>query len=303
MHIRAHVPPNLLSILISSRFVKAGMDIASTLDTLRDMWTITELYPTIPPDSFINLAELAQLKGCSKTQPKTLAQITALILKHSLNKPYSLQFVPWSSPHIPEEQWRFAALDSYASWQIWSTLSQLPSVGLFLNKQALYPGHLITLYSGKKVVAHGITVTQPKSLPISPNNPQIILNTPSRIVIEVQEVIVPGHINTFHSQTLEALQNLLQPFHIMVSLRCVRTRSNSPSVTPTIAPPASLSQPILHSFAGPSSSIPCNVEEDLEDTSDSGESDSGSELDNSECDLPNMTLVCGPWSCVYNIPF
>ncbi|KAL0956752.1 hypothetical protein HGRIS_002871 [Hohenbuehelia grisea] len=239
----SEVPPNLRSIILSRRCIKVGKAIGANLSRIFRAWSLTE--PSTESDSrpespqqvtnFIDLDEFAQLKGRSKRPAKNLVHLTAIVLRQHLTPPPDLYRHSWSADHLVMSQRTFAALEAYASWK---SLSSLPSVGLSLDKTNLIVGQPVSLYSGKKVVAHGSVVIQPLDLNVACKNeePRRMKNTQCRIVIEIHDILVPGHIASYHNRTLSDLKVAAsQPnFCIMASLRCVRTRSSQP---PSNIPP------------------------------------------------------------------
>ncbi|KAL0956749.1 hypothetical protein HGRIS_002868 [Hohenbuehelia grisea] len=174
----SEVPPNLRSIILSRRCIKVGKAIGANLSRIFRAWSLTE--PSTESDSrpespqqvtnFIDLDEFAQLKGRSKRPAKNLVHLTAIVLRQHLTPPPDLYRHSWSADHLVMSQRTFAALEAYASWKIWKSLSSLPSVGLSLDKTNLIVGQPVSLYSGKKVVAHGSVVIQPLDLNVACKN-------------------------------------------------------------------------------------------------------------------------------------
>jgi hypothetical protein len=221
---------------------------------LRQFWSLNEWVP-VEATSYINLDEFAQLKGRSSSPAKSLSHLTAIVLQHRLSPLKDLHHLSWSTGSLAQSQQDFAALEAYASWKIWKSLSCLSSVGLTLDKQNLAIGQPISLYSGKKVVSHSVTVEQPQRLNVALENeePRMIKNMPSRIVIEIQQVLILGHIASYHLQPLSHLQTSQSSFCLIASLRCVCTRSSEP---PMDIPPPINTFPEMMTSAEPAASVP-----------------------------------------------
>ena len=238
---QAEVPSNLLAILKCHRIIKAGRGVKGDLRRIQEAWSIRE---SLDNDCTIDLGDFAKLKGVTNDARIGLADLSAVVLRKSLSKDPSLQLSAWSSSELSDSQRKYAALDAYASWSIWKTLSSFSSVGLHIYKNTMQHHQLISLHAGKKVVAHGrIAADQHKTFSLSPDSPTIKI-TSLRLLIEIEEVMVSGYIVPLHKATLASLFTSQSPCIIAVSLNSVRTRSPE-ALKPVDSPAATSSSPHL----------------------------------------------------------
>ncbi|KAJ7577904.1 hypothetical protein C8J56DRAFT_1170692 [Mycena floridula] len=125
---------------------------------------------------------------------------------------------------------------------IYVKLVKYPSVGLPVD--VLVPATPISLYSGKKLVAHGTIAVQTPSFDtstepsVSGSSSRCINVTPTRAIIDVEQVFVPESIVSLHQKTLSQLSTSSSPFQIVVSRKSLRTRG--PIVTDPMMAPESL---------------------------------------------------------------
>lgn len=146
----------------------------------------------------------------------------------------------------------YAALDAWVALEICSVLKNAPSVGMPLQSAAPV-GQPISVHLGKKEVAQGIIVFQPREFPIavgsSSDNPPVMLrvaSTKTRAVVRIDNVLAPKCLLSYHKKTLEELQNGQTAFDVVVNLSSLRTRSiNPPSIISPHIPPQEPGNPVL----------------------------------------------------------
>lgn len=252
--------------------MKTGQAIRADLTLIANSWLIPELRDSLNThdSSIIELGELAKLKGRVSNTSLELADLIGLVLRRRHRKPDAPHFSLWSSVTIDStSQWEYAALDAYATWCLWSTLSELPSVGQCIKDEPVV-GQLVSLYAAKTVVAHGKIVQQPTKQ-LDPNGDsqcKPINITRTRVLILVEEVFLPEFIVKLHGKTLKDLMELLNPCYIVVPISNIRTRSSTLPETPPSPPHVG---PSFHSLQFIMKSLP-----------DEANDDSGSESSDSE---------------------
>ncbi|KAG6818808.1 hypothetical protein H0H93_001463 [Arthromyces matolae] len=278
----AAVPPCLRALLTHSQIIKSGYSVRADLQRIADVWSLSVLQDQLrnSDSNVIELSSLARLKGKASNSMPSLAALSGLILQKRITKSDSIRCSRWSNLNLSQEQITYAATDAYACWCIWKSLSCLPSVGQHITSEHM-PGQLVTLHSGKKAVALGTLMDAPDLVSVPPlgsNDAHKIHVTPSRTVIRIDKVLIPGHIVALYHETLETLSHEIIPFHIVVSRSTLRTLSaelQSSSLPPNsralrIVLPARLN----HEYSGSS-----EVESDSDSESVDLDSDSDSDAD------------------------
>ncbi|KAK7436622.1 hypothetical protein VKT23_019029 [Stygiomarasmius scandens] len=229
------VPPNFLSLLLSSRVIKVGRSVKADLEHISEAWSLSDLKARLKddPPPYIDLGSFAKTKGCISDSSASLSALSGVVLSHYLRKDDAIRLSDWSQSPLTLDQQNYAALDAYASWAIWDKLMKLPSVGLLITKESIQSGQAISLYAGKTVAANGVIAVQPSTitqkLDGSVESSQDKINiTRTRIVITVQEVLKPGFMLTLHKATLGEVSEKRMPFDCAVNINAVRTRSVDP---------------------------------------------------------------------------
>jgi hypothetical protein len=138
------------------------MSIHDSLHRLATAWKISELHKflhNILESPYIELGQLAKLKGAVLATTANLDTLTAVILQCHTSGSAEMALSDWTSPSLTTDQKYFVALEAYANLQIWSYLSAERSVGLPVDKAVT--GEMVSLMSGKKIAAYGILADQP----------------------------------------------------------------------------------------------------------------------------------------------
>ncbi|KAG6877503.1 hypothetical protein C0992_009828 [Termitomyces sp. T32_za158] len=282
------VPPLLLSILISEQIIKTGRAVRADLQRVAEAWSLSELTALLDHSKActIELGALAKLKGKISDASAGLNTLVAAVLRKRITKSDAIRLSRWSSS-LSQAQIDYAVLDAYASWKVWETLYRLPSVGLHIEDDS--PGQLVSWYSGKKVVAVGSIIPMPAKPEVTVPSPdpassetKIIRITPSRILIRVETVMVPGFIPTLYHTSLENLSAALHPLDLVVAKSALRTRSETPPVKEPVIIPAAPVQ-IIGQFQ---IEDPANMDSDLDNSDSDSDSDSESDL----FDVPQQFL-------------
>ena len=118
-----------------------------------------------------------------------LTDLTAAVLRHYLPKDPSIRIsTEWDNKELSDEQKAYAALDVFASWRIFQSLTTTP-IGTVV--EAATPGGTpISLLSNDQslVIAHGHIV------PDRPKKHLGINVSKTRVLVTVTSIIIPGHI-------------------------------------------------------------------------------------------------------------
>ncbi|KAL7415815.1 hypothetical protein BDY24DRAFT_369149 [Mrakia frigida] len=301
-------PHGLIALLQNSGVVKCGRGVSADLLRISKLWQLNELRTRLEGKSsvdFVDVGAFAKLKGAVTSAKSSLEDVTAVVLRHSLPKETSIRLSDWSQPQLTPPQVEYAARDAVAGLAVWSALSSLDSVGLPLKSSA--PGTLVGLRSGKTTVAFGRIVEQVSpflaSQPFGQEQKQIPI-TSSRIVVEISEIIQPGHMVALHGRLpLSQLGPL--PFQIIVQRQTLLTRAEKPPTetspldlrpalppsNPTVPPPELPSQEllaVLHSSRRRSSSESGKDVEDESSSDSDSDSDSEEEMENEEPRTANL---------------
>jgi hypothetical protein len=180
-------------------------------------------------------------------------------------------------------------MDAYVSWSIWKHLSTQPTVGLPVI--SFIPGLLVDVKCGKKVVAHGHIISQPKQIRIRYADEEKDINiSSSRVLIEVEELMVPGYEPSLHKISLEHMGP--PPFTLVIAKSMLYNQNPSP---PAVAPIASLAvcqlPADIRSYPPPQILHPDNVEEinqtinadfNFEDSDDEDEDENSDDENNDQ---------------------
>ena len=145
------LPLALKSFLQNPQILKAGRNVSQDLKRLQN-----ECNSQTPFVGAVELANLAKAQGVISDAHAGLAEICAAVLHARLNKPTDLRVSSnWDNDVLSSEQLQYAALDAWASLQIYHQLSQfaLPEV---ITDSAL-PGTPVSIHQDDgQIIAHGI---------------------------------------------------------------------------------------------------------------------------------------------------
>src|SRR6202050_712937 len=150
---------------MSPLVIKVGENIRRDLSRIASTWALPELLRILQDPSnphYIELGDLAKLKGAMTSASENLATITAAVLNHRLVQADKFSNIDWSSPSLPDDAQEYAGILAYSHHQIWLRLSQNASVGLPI--QCGVTGWLVSLMSGKQISAYGVLLKWPLTI-------------------------------------------------------------------------------------------------------------------------------------------
>jgi len=267
--------------LTSPTIVKVGRAVKADLRRLADKWNLNELHKQLNVKEsahIIELGKLAKAKGAVSDGRASLASLCGIILCHALCKTNDIRLSLWSTPILTPEQKEYAALDAYAALSIWEHLSVKPTVGLPVKM--FTPGALVNVQVGKKIVAKGHIAIQSSHTKIKHiEGEKTIKISPSRVVIEVDEVNSPGYEPAVHKISLDQMGP--PPFVLVIAKSMLRTRNEIPPVIPPCSDSDSLALPNdIGSYPPPSVLQPDNIDQIMQ--SHNEDTDSKSDDDDSD---------------------
>ena len=184
----------------------------------------------------MELAKLAKEKGAISDARLSLADICAAVLHARLDKSTPLRVrTDWDQPELSPEQCQYAALDAWASLQIYNQLSKVSLPGPITDD--MLPGTPVSiLQDDHQVIAHGILSQEPLS-----STWKSVNHTKSRTRITVQKVLVPAAVLPLHEASLASFGPA--PFDVLVKKSRIHCRVDGPTQShhtssQTSSPPA-----------------------------------------------------------------
>ena len=239
----------------------------------------------------LELGELARERNAIERRNASLVDITAVVLKRYLPKDPAIRTsMRWDDPTLSAEYEAYAALDAYAAWAIFQSLSIIPTSGSTTLASITTPGTRVRLVTrnGTLSVAYGyISQHQPKHF----NGVKV---TSGRIVVTLESIIIPAYrvraelLSTHQDMPLSAFGSQL-PFSLLC---CIRDLRASP-----IDPGPSQSHTNIPLMA-PSSLQPTKPKS-LGDGGNSAESESH-EQECDKCDVVCNCEILSSESCRYD---
>ncbi|KAG8932761.1 hypothetical protein FRC00_014144 [Tulasnella sp. 408] len=228
------LPQSICSVLKSDRILKVGRMIHYDLKRLS-----SEAKSGFNYRGAVELARLAKQRGVMPTARTSLSALVARTIGRYLEKDQSIRVSSnWDRQILSDEQVRYAAMDAYAGLAVYEHLIKIPAPGNIPAHPAY--GLAISLWhdDGSRIIAHGVIGNQVNIL----NNINV---TPTRIVVTIQQVIVPSTVVLVRQH--QELTPTSVPFDLVVLRRKVQTRhtpiltelSNSPS---PIAPASTINE-------------------------------------------------------------
>ncbi|KAF6759179.1 hypothetical protein DFP72DRAFT_1102402 [Ephemerocybe angulata] len=227
----SHLPEKLIMLLQNPSVRKAGRAVNSDLKHLEEI-----VQPATPFTGALDLAAYAKERHVVSNARCSLADLCATVLGKSLRKNVSERFsMDWERAHLTSEQMEYAACDAYAPLAIYRELSKL---------RVPQPLPQILPQSGADILVYG----QDRSSPIAsghlsplpfPIEYDGIHITPTRALVTITKVLVPGAIITsHHKRPLSAFGST--PFELV----CNRTylRMYDPLTFELPCPPTPMSQ-------------------------------------------------------------
>lgn len=174
----------------------------------------------------IELGCLSKEKNITANAGIGLADLTSQILQQFLPKDPSIHIsTAWDNYELTDSQKNYAALDVYATWQIFQALNSVTTGNIV--SRAIPPGTLVSLLSADRstTVAHGFVSSD------QPNKLHNVNVTKTRIVITITSVLVPSHIVS--GDLISSKQNTPfasfpePPFHLVCKLKHLMTFQSS----------------------------------------------------------------------------
>lgn len=179
-----------MAFLENPQILKVGRNVLLDLKNLQD-----DSQSSVAFTGGIDLGRLAKEKGVINDARASLADLCVKTLAHVLVKDPQIRISPdWSGPDLTEEQIQYAALDAYASLKIYEKLNTL-QVPLPVNFELeLPPSYEIFIFHDDRttIIARGIISSDQF------NSFQGINITRTRVLVQIQEIYVPGAIIHLH---------------------------------------------------------------------------------------------------------
>lgn len=191
------LPPALVRVLVSPRVYKVGSMIKQDIGRLRRQFP--QLGLETGTLNLIDLRELCIRQGVIKRgQPGSLEALLKTTTKKYIPKDDALRRCDdWETYPLRQDLLNYAALDAYASRVVYEEAQRrTPPVLIDANSP---PGTRITLYTqadGGFPAAHG-TISDPQ--PSSFNGIRVKTPSCSRVLIDIDHVIMPSAAATLHT--------------------------------------------------------------------------------------------------------
>ena len=198
------MPSALQSFLQNPQILKAGRNVSQDLKRLQK-----ECNSQIQFVGAVELAKLAKARDVISDACAGLADICAAVLHAHLDKSTPLRVrLDWDNDVLSPEQLQYAALDAWASLQIYHQLAQV-ALPEMITDSAL-PGTPVSVrHDDGQIIAHGIL-----SLELHDKTCRGINHSPSRSRITIQHIIIPAAILPLHKASLASLGPT--PFDVLV---------------------------------------------------------------------------------------
>jgi hypothetical protein len=225
-------------MLSNPRIIKVGRCVTADLKYLQEACK-----SSVPFVGGVDLAKLAKDRLVVTSARISLGDLTAAVLNKRLNKNVSERVSSaWEDADLSDEQIRYAALDVHASLSIYHELMkiQVPSPLPTGPLDSMMP---ILLFNNDRtrLLARGVI-----SLHTHDDYFGGIHITPSRCVIQVDEVLVPGAIIANGTSSKKQLQEHgVVPFQLVCLRNHVR-QSNSMSILSQVPPTPAAAATVDH---------------------------------------------------------
>ncbi|KAI0704374.1 hypothetical protein BC835DRAFT_1317043 [Cytidiella melzeri] len=184
-----NLPPPLLTFLRSSRIRKLGVHVKGDLTRLFNDCG----FSAATDQAFVGATEigaLAKLRGLCSRASISLVDLTALILKRHLPKDESIRVsTGWDNKELSVAHRTYAALDVYAVWSLYQTLSNMTAMAQPVTKDSS-PGTPVRLLSrdGSSIVALGV---------VAPDRPKQFAGvnvTQTRVIVNITSILQSGYL-------------------------------------------------------------------------------------------------------------
>eukprot|EP00123_Amoebidium_parasiticum_P019075 comp24337_c0_seq10/m.46213 comp24337_c0_seq10/g.46213 ORF comp24337_c0_seq10/g.46213 comp24337_c0_seq10/m.46213 type:complete len:1170 (-) comp24337_c0_seq10:91-3600(-) len=246
-----HSPParlvdELIALLRDPSIIKVGKQIGT------DSAHLNKDYGT-PVASYLELGRFCYARAAITSAARGLADITAQVIGKKLPKPALVRCSNWHEP-LSEVQATYAALDAYASLQVYSAVVDRPNLSARLHAKALGEGVEIVPRRGPHAAAATGVV-----LAVQPERWGGMKVGKKHAVVRVDQVLSPAMQVPFGPDKGKTLGELgPPPFELMVHLQWLRPIQPPPDpgaevpVVPDPAPPpAEQQQPLAGPQAPP----------------------------------------------------
>lgn len=217
------LPALLIAFLSNPAILKVGRSVTSDLTRISQ-----EMSEKTTFVGARELGKMAKVRGVVSNARTGLADLCAVTLKCRLPKDSAIRISEdWENPVLSKDQITYAARDVWASLSIYDHLNKIPAPG---DISVTCPPHTpVSIWQDDRsmLIAHGhiSTIERTPHLQIRGCNV-----TPTRIVVEVTEILVPGAMLSLHNRlTLADLGPL--PFTIVCWQRLLQSRP-APPVAP-----------------------------------------------------------------------
>ncbi len=204
------LPMVLRQVLSNPRILKMGRAVSSDLKYLHDACNAPA-----PFVGAIDLAKLAKERQLVKTAKCGLDDLCASVLSKRLNKNVSERVsTSWEDDVLTSQQVKYAALDAYASLQIYYALAAVPLPQPL--PPIITPMTTVLIFGDSSAKGRPIArgLVSPHCTDRSFDGINI---TPTRTLIDIQEAYIPAAILATHRKT--ALSNFGPPPFTIVCLQ------------------------------------------------------------------------------------
>ena len=174
----------------------------------------------------VELATLAKQKGAITDARAGLADICAVVLHARLDKTTPVRLSSnWDAVQLSSEQIEYAALDAWASLEIYHQLAH-SSIPETIPDSANPGTPVIILQDDGQAIAHGVLSLNNSKSACMGVNP-----TSSRARVTIQKILIPGAILRLHNTSIASLGPA--PFDVIVKRTTLRSHpvSSATSVT------------------------------------------------------------------------
>ncbi|KAG6875210.1 hypothetical protein C0992_004756, partial [Termitomyces sp. T32_za158] len=216
------LPAVLKQVLANPRIIKVGRCIMADLKHLQEI-----CHSEVPFVGGLDIGKLAKDRLLVSTARASLADLCATVLNRRLNKNTAIHTsTAWEDLNLTPQQICYAALDVYASLSIYNALIIQSVPKPFSERPEIGTPILLFGNDNTRVLAHGIISSHQNDLSYMGIN-----ITPSRAVIEVHEVLIPGALVANGVSPRRSLKSHGDvPFHIV----CLQSHLRSPSTPKSI---------------------------------------------------------------------
>ncbi|KAG6825492.1 hypothetical protein H0H92_003568 [Tricholoma furcatifolium] len=227
------LPLQLKQVLTNPRIIKVGRCVSGDLKYLEKA-----CQSDIPFIGGLDIARLAKDHFYVTTARISLEDLCAAILKRRLSKNSTPRVsTAWENSDLTPEQIHYAALDVYASLSIYNTLIASPIPKAIVQHSEVGAPILLFSNDNTRIIAKGAISSHQNDTTYMGIN-----ITPSRSVIEVHKVLVPGALVANGVSPQRSLESHGEaPFHIVCYLRHLRhsPSTESSASNETVAPASS----------------------------------------------------------------